>query len=139
MQDADLAQLGGTAGLIDGQSRISTEGKFAERGELRVSEVTNLLPGRFYWVLVRSSTTDAEWQPARFLRLDSSNGPSQWSLIGFNADLASYFVEVADIGAELLRPAAAKRERFDRLSNHLTLLADQVEMAMLERPKGTGT
>jgi hypothetical protein len=33
----------------------------------------------------------------------------------------------------------AKREMFDRLSNHLTVLADQVEMAMLERPKGTGT
>ncbi|WP_445222466.1 hypothetical protein ACKWRH_23515 [Bradyrhizobium sp. Pa8] len=27
----------------------------------------------------------------------------------------------------------AKRETFDRLANHLSLLADQVEMAMLER------
>jgi hypothetical protein len=27
----------------------------------------------------------------------------------------------------------AKREVFDRLANHLTLLANQVEMAMLER------
>ncbi|OSJ34214.1 hypothetical protein BSZ19_12780 [Bradyrhizobium japonicum] len=31
----------------------------------------------------------------------------------------------------------AKRELFDRLVNHLTLLADQVEMAMLERKNGT--
>ena len=29
----------------------------------------------------------------------------------------------------------AKQELFDRLSAHLTLLADQVEMAMLERKK----
>jgi ribosomal protein S7 len=27
----------------------------------------------------------------------------------------------------------AKREMFDRLANHLTVLADQVEMAMIER------
>jgi hypothetical protein len=31
----------------------------------------------------------------------------------------------------------AKREMFDRLANHLTVLADQVEMAMLERKIGT--
>ncbi|UWU73031.1 hypothetical protein N2603_23275 [Bradyrhizobium huanghuaihaiense] len=31
----------------------------------------------------------------------------------------------------------AKRELFDRLANHLTMLADQVEMAMLERKSGT--
>jgi hypothetical protein len=30
----------------------------------------------------------------------------------------------------------AKRETFDRLANHLTVLADQVEMAMLERKTG---
>ena len=29
----------------------------------------------------------------------------------------------------------AKREMFDRLASHLTVLADQVERAMLERPK----
>jgi ribosomal protein S7 len=29
-----------------------------------------------------------------------------------------------------------KREMFDRLSNHLTVLADQVEMAMNERRSG---
>lgn len=29
----------------------------------------------------------------------------------------------------------AKRELFDRLANHLTVLADQVEMAMIERKK----
>lgn len=32
----------------------------------------------------------------------------------------------------------AKREMFDRLASHLTVLADQVEMAMIERGK-TGT
>ncbi|RXG91709.1 hypothetical protein [Bradyrhizobium zhanjiangense] len=32
----------------------------------------------------------------------------------------------------------AKRELFDRLASHLTVLADQVEMAMLERKTGTG-
>jgi len=30
-----------------------------------------------------------------------------------------------------------KRETFDRLASHLTLLADQVEMAMLERKTGS--
>jgi hypothetical protein len=30
----------------------------------------------------------------------------------------------------------AKREVFDRLASHLTVLADQVEMAMLERKTG---
>ncbi|QOG17900.1 MULTISPECIES: hypothetical protein [Bradyrhizobium] len=32
----------------------------------------------------------------------------------------------------------AKRELFDRLANHLTVLAQQVEMAMLERRKDAG-
>jgi hypothetical protein len=32
----------------------------------------------------------------------------------------------------------AKREVFDRLKSHLTVLADQVEQAMLERQKPTG-
>jgi hypothetical protein len=32
----------------------------------------------------------------------------------------------------------AKREMFDRLASHLTVLADQVEMAMLERKKASG-
>ena len=31
----------------------------------------------------------------------------------------------------------AKREMFDRLCSHLTVLADQVEMAMLQRKGGT--
>jgi hypothetical protein len=31
----------------------------------------------------------------------------------------------------------AKREMFDRLASHLTVLAEQVEMAMLERKDGT--
>ena len=31
----------------------------------------------------------------------------------------------------------AKREMFDRLVSHLTVLADQVERAMLERKNGT--
>jgi hypothetical protein len=31
----------------------------------------------------------------------------------------------------------AKRTLFDRLASHLTLLADQVEVAMLERKNGT--
>jgi hypothetical protein len=33
----------------------------------------------------------------------------------------------------------AKREVFDRLANHLTVLADQVEMALLEQHKMKGT
>ena len=32
----------------------------------------------------------------------------------------------------------AKRELFDRLASHLTLLADQVEEALLHRKTGTG-
>jgi len=31
----------------------------------------------------------------------------------------------------------AKREMFDRLASHLTVLADQVELAMIERRSGT--
>jgi hypothetical protein len=31
----------------------------------------------------------------------------------------------------------AKREMFDRLHSHLTVLADQVELAILERKNGT--
>ena len=31
----------------------------------------------------------------------------------------------------------AKREVFDRLASHLTVLTDQVELAMLERKAGT--
>lgn len=31
----------------------------------------------------------------------------------------------------------AKRELFDRLTSHLTVLANQVELAMLERKTGT--
>jgi hypothetical protein len=31
----------------------------------------------------------------------------------------------------------AKREMFDRLASHLTVLADQVEMAMIERKSTT--
>jgi ribosomal protein S7 len=31
----------------------------------------------------------------------------------------------------------AKREMFDRLASHLTVLADQVELAMIERKNGT--
>jgi hypothetical protein len=33
----------------------------------------------------------------------------------------------------------AKREVFDHLANHLTVLADQVEMALLEQHKMKGT
>ena len=33
----------------------------------------------------------------------------------------------------------AKREMFDRLATHLITLADQVELAMLERKSGTAT
>jgi hypothetical protein len=33
----------------------------------------------------------------------------------------------------------AKREMFDRLASHLTVLADQVEMAMIERKSDANT
>jgi ribosomal protein S7 len=33
----------------------------------------------------------------------------------------------------------AKQEMFDRLANHLTVLADQVEMAMIERKSDANT
>jgi len=44
------------------------------------------------------------------------------------------------IDCALIRDLAtepAKREMFDRLAHHLTSLADQVEMAMLQRKTGT--
>ena len=50
------------------------------------------------------------------------------------AKLETLRKEAADCA--LIRDLAtdkAKREMFDRLANHLTVLADQVEMGMLER------
>ena len=65
------------------------------------TDVTQLIPGRFYWVLVRSSTKHPEWQPARFGATCQGDG-AKWDFIGFNSDVGHLFVEVVDIGSEIL-------------------------------------
>jgi hypothetical protein len=69
-----------------------------------MTEVTQLIPGRFYWVLVRSSTKHPEWQPARFIGVACQSAGAKWDLIGFNSDVGHYFVDIADIGTELYCP-----------------------------------
>ena len=58
-------------------------------------------------------------------------------------DYQAYVEKLRKEAAEcaLIRDLAtdkAKREMFDRLANHLSVLADQVEQAMLEK-RNTGT
>jgi hypothetical protein len=67
-----------------------------------MTDVTQLIQGRFYWVLVRSSTKHPEWQPARFTGVAGRSAGAKWDFIGFNSDVGHYFVEVVDIGPELL-------------------------------------
>ena len=64
---------------------------------ISMTDVAQLNGGRFYWVLVRSSTKDPEWQPARFTGVAGS----RWNFIGFNGDIGHHFIEVVDIGPEI--------------------------------------
>jgi hypothetical protein len=66
-----------------------------------MTEIAQLNHGRFYWVLVRSSTKDPEWQPARFTGVAGHGAGGKWQFIGFNSDVGHYFVEVVEIGPEL--------------------------------------
>jgi hypothetical protein len=67
-----------------------------------MTDVAQLNQGRFYWVLVRSSTKDPEWQPARFSGV--AGHAAKWDFIGFNGDVGHHFVEVVNIGSELTAP-----------------------------------
>jgi hypothetical protein len=69
-----------------------------------MTDVAQLNQGRFYWVLVRSSTKDPEWQPARFTGVAGHSANPKWDLIGFNGDVGHHFVEVVNIGSELTAP-----------------------------------
>jgi hypothetical protein len=76
------------------------------------SRVAQLKRGHFYWVLVRSSTEDPEWQPARFAGAVGHSAGGTWHLIGFNSDVGHHFAEVVEIGPELtegpeIKPAPA--------------------------------
>jgi hypothetical protein len=64
-------------------------------------DIAQLNQGHFYWVLVRSSAKDPEWQPARFTGVAGHSSGPKWDFIGFNSDIGQYFVEVVDIGPEL--------------------------------------
>ena len=66
-----------------------------------MTDVAQLNQGRFYWVLVRSSTKDPEWQPARFNGVSGGTAGAKWDFVGFNRDVGHYFVEIVDIGPEL--------------------------------------
>jgi hypothetical protein len=65
------------------------------------TDIAQLKHGRFYWVLVRSSTKDPEWQPARFTGVFGQSSGAKWDVIGFNSDVAHHYVEVVEIGPEL--------------------------------------
>ena len=67
-----------------------------------MTDVTQLIPGRFYWVLVRSSTKHPEWQAARFAGATCQGDGAKWDFIGFNSDVDHLFIEVVDIGSEIL-------------------------------------
>jgi hypothetical protein len=62
-----------------------------------MTDIARLNQGRFYWVLVRASTKDPEWQPARFTGVAGA----RWNFIGFNGDIGHHFIEVVDIGPEI--------------------------------------
>jgi hypothetical protein len=66
-----------------------------------MTDIAQLNQGRFYWVLVRSSTKDPEWQPARFTGVVGHGAGATWDFMGFNRDVCHYFVEVIGIGPEL--------------------------------------
>ena len=66
-----------------------------------MTDIAPLNQGRFYWVLVRSSTKDPEWRPARFTGAAGHSPAAKWDFIGFNRDVGHHFVEIADIGPEL--------------------------------------
>ncbi|KRR26190.1 hypothetical protein CQ14_21135 [Bradyrhizobium lablabi] len=66
-----------------------------------MTDIAELNQGRFYWVLVRSSTKDPEWQPARFTGIASHGAGASWDFIGFNGDIGHHFIEVVDIGPEI--------------------------------------
>jgi len=46
-----------------------------------MADVTQLIQGRFYWVLVRSSTKQPEWQPARFTGVAGRSAGTKWDFI----------------------------------------------------------
>jgi hypothetical protein len=50
---------------------------------------------------VPAKAKDPECQPARFTGIASREADARWDFIGFNSDVAHYFLEVVDIGPEL--------------------------------------
>ncbi|OPY94105.1 hypothetical protein A5906_15610 [Bradyrhizobium sacchari] len=68
-----------------------------------MTDIARLSRGAFYWVLVRSSTKDPEWQPARFAGVAGHSLAARWDFIGFNRDVGHHFVEVVEIGPELAK------------------------------------
>ena len=67
-----------------------------------MTDIAQLNQGRFYWVLVRSSTKDPQWQPARFTHIVSHGTGASWDFIGFHGDIGHHFIEVVDIGPEII-------------------------------------
>jgi hypothetical protein len=88
---------------------ISVNLRYEIDGPDSMTEIAQLNQGRFYWVLVCSSTKDPEWQPARFTGVAGHRAGAQWDFIGFNSGVGHHFVEVVEIGAELTDAADGRR------------------------------
>lgn len=73
-----------------------------QKGE--TMEERSLRTGAYYWVLVRSSRKASEWQPARFTGKSLDSVGLSWDFVGFNSADGHHFLEVIEIGAELMRP-----------------------------------
>lgn len=70
-------------------------------GNRMSEELPELLSGKFYWVLVKSSRALPEWQPARFTGVAGDSLGMTWDFIGFNSDVGHHFVEVVEVGKQL--------------------------------------
>lgn len=62
--------------------------------------------GKFYWVLVKSSRKEPEWQPARFTGKSLDSVGMSWDFVGFHSTDGHHFLEVEAIGPPLSAPSS---------------------------------
>jgi hypothetical protein len=75
-----------------------------------MTDVAQLNQGRFYWVLVHSSTKDPEWQPARFTGVAGHGAGATWDFIGFNSDVGHYWMRQKAGQLRAFDPSTPTRE-----------------------------